>query len=53
MAPSNQTLMDDIINVVFEKVDLECQDKSILIEFLPTLFNEDSKFDVKIKFRNI
>ena len=53
MSPSIQTLIDEFKNVVFEKVGMECQDNSTLIELLPLLVNQDSYPDVKIKFQNL
>ena len=47
MSPSFQTWMDEFKNVVFTKVELEYQDISTLIEFLPHLVNQDSQSDVK------
>ena len=52
MSPSIQTLIDEFKNVVFDKVELECQDNSTLVEVLPLLLNQDSKSVVKINFHN-
>ena len=52
MSPSTQTLIDEIKNVVFRKVDLKYQDNSTLIEVLPHLVHQDSKSDVKDKFHD-
>ena len=52
MSPSIQTLIDEFKNAVFAQVDLEYQDNLTLIELLPHLVNQDSKSDVKDKFRD-
>ena len=54
MSLSYQTLIDEFENVVFEKVEMEYQDYSTVVEFFPLLVNQDSKSDIKkIKlFRN-
>ena len=41
MSPSIQTLIDEYKKLVFEKNELEYQDNSILIEFLPLLVNQE------------
>ena len=50
MSLSIQTLMEYLKKFVFAKVDLEDQKTSTLMEPLPHLNNQDSKFDVKDKF---
>ena len=50
MSPSIQTLIDKFKNVIFEKVEIECQDTSTLREYLPLFVNQESKSDAKIKF---
>ena len=52
MPTSIQTLTDELKKAVFVKVDLEYQDKSTLLQFLPNLVNQDSNSDVKDKFHD-
>ena len=53
MSPLNQTLIEEFKNIVFEKAELECQDKSTLIEILPVLVNQDPKSDVRDQFHEL
>ena len=53
VSPSIQTLIDELKNVVFAKVDLEYQDNSTLVELLPQLVNEDPKSDVKDNLHDV
>ena len=52
MSPLIQTLIDEFNNVVFEKVQLEYQGNSSLIELLSHLLNQDSKSGVKENFQD-
>ena len=52
MSPSNGTLIDELKNVVFAKVDVEYQNISTIKEVLPHLVNQDSTSDVKTNFLN-
>ena len=50
MSPPIHTFIDEFKNVVFAKVDFEHQDIATVIELLPHLVNQDSKFNVKTKY---
>ena len=50
MKASIQNLVQELIAVIFEKDELELQDKSELKSFLPFLAYQYSNSDVEIKF---
>ena len=53
--PLPQTLIDGIRTVVFAKIEMDYQDNSTLLGFLPHLVNQVTKFSVEDKslfFRN-
>ena len=52
MSLSIRTLIDEIKNVVFAKVEVEYQDNSTLIKILPHLVKQDSKSNIKDRFYN-
>ena len=50
MSPSNETLRDKFKTNVFDKGEMECQDKSSPIKLLRLLVKKVFKSGVKIKF---